>query len=74
MPNTPTKDYSWLAQHPEIEEKYLGEWIAVRDGKVIAHGADLQRIIKETFQLEPPPHLTYVEEEGLAAYALRFFV
>ena len=74
MPNTPTKDYSWLASHPEIEEKYLGEWIAVHDGQVIAHGRDLDRIIKETSQQDPPPHISYVEEAVLAAYALRFFL
>ena len=74
MPNTPTNDYSWLTEHPEIEEKYLGEWIAVQGGHVVAHGRDLNRILKETARLDPPPHLTYVEEEGLAAYALRLFL
>lgn len=74
MTNTPTKDYSWLTQHPEIEEKYVGEWIAVHDGHVVAHGRDLDRIIKETSRFDPPPHLSYVEEEGLAAYALYLFL
>lgn len=74
MGSTPTKEYSWLSQHPEIEEKYMGEWIAVHAEQIVAHDKDLQKVLKDTSHLEPPPHLTYVEEQGLAAYALRFLL
>lgn len=34
-----TNDVSWLAEHgPEIQDKYRGKWIAVRDGKVVGVG------------------------------------
>lgn len=74
MESTPTKEYSWLTQHPEIEEQYLGEWIAIHGERVVAHGRDLNRVLQETSHLEPPPHITYVEEAGLAAYALHIFL
>jgi hypothetical protein len=70
MEQTPTKEYSWLVQHPEIEQRYLGEWIAVFNEKVVSHSRDLNKVLQETAQLLPPPHISYVEEEGLAAYAL----
>jgi hypothetical protein len=70
MNQIPTQDYSWIVEHPEIEEQYVGEWIAIQDKKVIAHSRNLQEVLHETSSLEPPPHITFVEEEGLAAYAL----
>lgn len=74
MKNIPTKEYSWLVKHPEIEAQYLGEWIAICDQKVISHHKDLEEVLQETHLLEPPPHITFVEEEGLAAYALYFLL
>lgn len=74
MEQVPTKEYTWLTQHPEVEEKYLGEWIAIHDSRVIAHGRDLNTVLRQTAHLDPPPHVTYVEEAGLAAYALYLFL
>jgi hypothetical protein len=30
-------DLAWLRSHPEIQHDYRGQWIVVRDRKVIAH-------------------------------------
>lgn len=74
MQNIPTQEYSWLVKHPEIEAQYLGEWIAIHGQKVISHHPTLEQVLQETSHVEPPPHISYVEEEGLAAYALYFLL
>lgn len=74
METYPSKEYAWLIQHPEIEEKYKGEWVAVSEEKIVAHGRDLEKILEQTSQLSHPPHITFVEEIGLVAYVHRIFL
>lgn len=68
MQHVPTEEYSWLIKHPEIEEKYTGEWIAVHGKKVVAHGFELEKVLDQVADVVPPPHITYVEEVNLVAY------
>ena len=37
---------AWLAQHPEEERRFAGEWILVEDGRIIAHDADLATALR----------------------------
>jgi len=42
-----TKNSKWLSVHyRELAQKYDREWVAVHDGRVIAHGRDLERVTK----------------------------
>lgn len=74
MESTPTKEYLWLVNHPEVEAQYPGEWIAVHGDHIVAHGRDLEEVLKKISSLKPSPHITYIEEAGLAAYALYLFL
>ena len=39
-------DGAWLADHPEIEQRYAGEWILVENQRIIAHDTDLAKVLK----------------------------
>lgn len=42
------KDLAFLsAMTPEEAQKYMGEWIAVVDGEVVAHGEDPEQVCQE---------------------------
>ncbi|MEW6685834.1 MAG: DUF5678 domain-containing protein [Candidatus Edwardsbacteria bacterium] len=41
------KELNWLLSHPEIEEKYIGEYIAIVDDKIVAHGKDFKKVLEE---------------------------
>ena len=42
---SPMKDVKFLATMPEEEYKrYGGQWVAVADGKIVAHGKDPRRV------------------------------
>lgn len=41
------KQYNWFLEHPDIEEKYAGEYIAIVDDQVVAHGKDFGDVLEE---------------------------
>jgi len=43
-----SEKFEHLIAHPEIEEKYAGECIAIVEDKVAAHGKDLRKVLEET--------------------------
>ena len=46
--SSPMKDIKFLATMPEEEyKKYMGEWLAVANGEIVAHGRDPRRVITE---------------------------
>ena len=41
-------DFGWLVEHgPELFKKYSGQWIAVRDGKVVGVGSTATEAAKQ---------------------------
>jgi hypothetical protein len=42
-----TKELNWLISHPEIEEKYVGEYIGIVGDKIVAHGKDFKKVLEE---------------------------
>jgi len=51
----PTKEYLWLVKHPEIEHRYIGEWIAIHHESVVSHSQELDQVLQETAHLSPHP-------------------
>lgn len=41
------KEFDWLITHPEEERKYSGEYIAIVDEGIVAHGKDLKYVLEE---------------------------
>lgn len=50
------KDFQWLCEHAlEIDEKYAGEYIAVVNKKIVAHGKDFHKVMEEATKIDPRP-------------------
>ncbi|MBI2503927.1 MAG: hypothetical protein HYW07_11930 [Candidatus Latescibacteria bacterium] len=45
----------WLASHPEILQKYRGQYIAVSGERVIAHGKHLRAVLQKARKIDPEP-------------------
>ncbi len=41
------EEYNWLIEHPEIEEQYAGEYIAIVDDRIVAHGKAFKEVLAE---------------------------
>jgi len=54
----------WLIDHPEEEAKYPGEFIAVADDRIVAHGKAFGKVYREARKLgyEPLMAFTYDPE------------
>lgn len=55
----------WLSEHPEIQEKYRGEYIAVSGKKVIAHGKHLREVMKRAKKTDPDPLICKVPTQEI---------
>jgi hypothetical protein len=42
-----TKEHNWLLSHPEIIAAYAGEYIAVIDEQIAAHGKNFKQVLEE---------------------------
>jgi len=50
------KDFQWLCEHSlEIGRKYAGEYIAVVNQKIVAHGKDFHKVMEEATKIDPEP-------------------
>ena len=42
----PEMDAVWLAEHPDEEHRFSGEWILVENERIIAHDRELSSVLK----------------------------
>lgn len=61
------KEYNWLLMHPEVENQYAGEYIAIIGESIVAHGKDFQKVLKEAekYGKEPFIHKTFSSDKEL---------
>ncbi len=39
------KDFRWIGdRYSELQHKYPSQYVAIKDGKVVAHGRDIKRV------------------------------
>ncbi|MBM3241359.1 hypothetical protein FJZ31_34190 [Candidatus Poribacteria bacterium] len=50
----------WLAEHPEICEEYIGEFIAILTEEIIAHGKNEQEVLEQADKVSDDYVLTYL--------------
>lgn len=41
------KELNWLISHPEVEQKYVGEYIAISEKGILSHSKDFNKVLKE---------------------------
>ena len=59
-----TKEYNWFLDHIEIEDQYAGEYIAIVDDGVVAHGKDFNAVREEAKKHGEDPLLHKVPAPG----------
>lgn len=45
MSNTPSSEYTWLADHPREKDNHRGRYIAVVGDEIVASGTDLAQVL-----------------------------
>jgi hypothetical protein len=40
-----SKEFNWLITHPEEAQKYPGEYIAIVEESIVAHGKDFKAVL-----------------------------
>jgi len=61
------KEYTWLLMHPEIENQYAGEYIAIIGESIVGHGKDFPKVLKEAeiYGKEPFIHKAFSSDKEL---------
>lgn len=66
------QDHKWLAANGlEIQRKYSGEWIAVNNGRIVAHDRDFDKVAAMAQQLQVDALYTQIPEEDTIIYGYR---
>lgn len=47
------KEHEWIKKHPEVIEKFSGQWIAIWQEEVVAGNDDLEEVAKKAGQTHP---------------------
>lgn len=51
------REFNWLLSHPEIEERYVGEYIAIVGDRIVAHGKDFKKVLEEAEKGDREPFI-----------------
>jgi hypothetical protein len=39
------RDFNWIGErYPQLQRKYPGQYVAIKDGRVVAHGRDVRTV------------------------------
>ncbi len=39
------RDFKWIGErYPELQRKYPNQYVAIKNGRVVAHGRDIKRV------------------------------
>lgn len=57
------KEYNYFATHPEIFNKYKGEYIAIIDEKIVEHGRDIKEVSRKAEKIEKDPFIAKIPKE-----------
>ena len=63
-------DQKWLAEHPDVLDEHVGQWMAVKDGCVLASGKDFKRVAADAYRLAPDALFQEVPEPHDLVYAV----
>ncbi|MDQ3010720.1 MAG: DUF5678 domain-containing protein, partial [Acidobacteriota bacterium] len=58
-------EYGWLKQH---ERKYIGQWIALKDDQILAHGGNAREVSAKARELGVHDALVLLVEDPDVSY------
>jgi hypothetical protein len=68
---TTEQQHDWLLAHPEEEAQYAGEFIAIADGQIVAHGKVCAEVLAKARQLGYEPTLARAHGEEAEVLSAR---
>ena len=51
------REFIWFLKHPEIGVKYAGEYIAIMEEAIVAHGKDFKKVLNEAERYGKEPFI-----------------
>ncbi|RKY64093.1 MAG: hypothetical protein DRQ02_11875 [Candidatus Latescibacterota bacterium] len=51
------REFNWSLSHPEIEEKYVGEYIAIVRDRIVAHGKNFKEVLEKAEKVDREPFI-----------------
>ena len=51
------REFNWLLSHPEIEEKYVGEYIAIVRDRIVARGKNFKEVLEKAEKVDREPFI-----------------
>ena len=59
------KDTKWFSkERMKISSRYSGQWVAIKDHKIISNGKDIKTVIRRAERLVKDPLLFKIPREG----------
>jgi len=52
-----SKEHNWLINHPEIDNKYAGEYIAIVGEEIVAHGNNFKNVLTNAEKFGKNPYI-----------------
>lgn len=63
------KEYEFLVKSSKnISKKYKGEWIAVVEDKIVAHGKNFKEVAKKAKKISTHPVFDKIPQEDVVVY------
>jgi hypothetical protein len=45
------EDIEWASNAPEVQQQYLGQYVVPFEGRIVAHGMDLEVVLREAAKI-----------------------
>jgi hypothetical protein len=55
-------DHRWLAEHAEEGRRFAGQYIAVVEGAIVAHGCDVKQVYAQAKRFGPQPLIAKIRQ------------
>lgn len=63
------KEHEWFTKNSiDVSQKYKGEWIAIVDDKIVAHGKVFKDVADEARKTSPKPLYFQIPKEDVVVY------
>ena len=60
-----SREFQWLLKHPEEKAKHKGEYVAIVGERIVAHGKDALRVLKQAKRSSGDPLLIKVPQHDI---------
>ncbi len=52
-----SNEHNWLLSHPDLDSQYQGEYLAIVQDTLVAHGKELKRVLQKARKISKHPYI-----------------